>query len=143
MGWKPSCFIMLPIFGPSNERDTIGLAADTAANPLLYIAPYDLDAANPLTYLGPYSYFSYAVMYNDLADSVGEYVRFSQAEWTPIPRYNMPGLSRVRTRCEFHVQGKQDESSLETLESVFFTSKTRNSCHSQTKSVRIPATARI
>ena len=39
-GWKPQCFLMLPIFGPSNERDTLGLAADTAANPLLYIAPY-------------------------------------------------------------------------------------------------------
>ena len=59
-GWKPQFFIMLPIFGPSNERDTIGLAADTAANPLLYIAPYDFVADNPLTYLGPYSYFTYA-----------------------------------------------------------------------------------
>ena len=38
-GWKPACYIMLPIFGPSNERDTVGLAADTAANPLTYIAP--------------------------------------------------------------------------------------------------------
>ena len=43
-GWKPACFIMLPIYGPSNERDTLGLAADTAANPLLYIAPYDFEA---------------------------------------------------------------------------------------------------
>ena len=39
-GWKPQCFLMLPIYGPSNERDTVGLAADTAANPLLYISPY-------------------------------------------------------------------------------------------------------
>ncbi len=38
-----------------------GLAADTAANPLLYIAPYHFDLNNPLTYLGPYSYFAYAV----------------------------------------------------------------------------------
>ena len=54
-GWKPQCFIMLPIYGPSNERDTLGLAADTAANPLLYIAPYNFKANNPLTYLGPYT----------------------------------------------------------------------------------------
>ena len=27
-GWKPGCYLMLPIFGPSNERDTLGLAAD-------------------------------------------------------------------------------------------------------------------
>ena len=39
-GWKPQCYVMLPIFGPSNERDTVGLAADTAANPLTYVAPY-------------------------------------------------------------------------------------------------------
>ena len=42
-GWEPQMFIMLPIYGPSNERDTLGLAADTAANPLLYISPYDFD----------------------------------------------------------------------------------------------------
>ena len=41
-----------PDFGPSNERDTVGLAADTAANPLLYIAPYSFVADDPLTYLG-------------------------------------------------------------------------------------------
>jgi ABC-type transporter lipoprotein component MlaA/pimeloyl-ACP methyl ester carboxylesterase len=143
-GWKPSCFIMLPIFGPSNERDTIGLAADTAANPLLYIAPYDLDAANPLTYLGPYSYFSYAVMYNDLADSVGEYVRFSQAEMDPYSEIQYAWtFARENQVANFHVQGKQDESSLETLESVFFTFKDPEfPGHSQTKSVRIPATGK-
>ena len=40
---------MLPIFGPSNERDTLGLGADTVANPLIYIAPYKLVADNLLT----------------------------------------------------------------------------------------------
>jgi len=69
-GWKPNCYIMLPIFGPSNDRDVLGLGADTAANPLLYISPYEFVANNPLTYLGPYSYFTYAVMYNDFADTV-------------------------------------------------------------------------
>jgi len=82
-GWQPQFFIMLPIYGPSNDRDTVGLAADTAANPLLYIAPYDFDIHKPLTYLGPYSYLAYAIMYNNLSDSVGEYVRFSQAEMDP------------------------------------------------------------
>ena len=38
---------MLPIFGPSNERDTVGLAADTAANPLTYVAPYPFSVAQP------------------------------------------------------------------------------------------------
>src|SRR5271156_5516391 len=57
-GWQPQFYIMLPVFGPSNDRDTIGLAADTAANPLLYISPYDFDVNKPLTYLGPYSWIS-------------------------------------------------------------------------------------
>ncbi len=43
-----SCYIMLPFLGPSNERDTIGyLVADTAANPLIYIAPYDVILSDP------------------------------------------------------------------------------------------------
>jgi len=89
---------MLPIYGPSNERDTVGLAADTAANPLLYIAPCKFVANDPLTYLGPYTYFTYAVMYNDLADSVGEYVRFSQAEMDPYltARNGSPNFPRLR-----------------------------------------------
>ena len=82
-GWQPHCYVMLPFFGQSNERDTLGLAADTASNPLLYISPYKIVADDPLTYLGPYTYFTYAVMYNDLSDSVREYVRFSQAESDP------------------------------------------------------------
>lgn len=57
-GWTPHFYLMLPLFGPSNDRDAIGLAADTASNPLLYIAPYEIEADNPLTYLGPYTYFT-------------------------------------------------------------------------------------
>ncbi len=141
-GWQPKCFIMLPVFGPSNERDTLGLAADTAANPLLYIAPYDFEASNPLTWLGPYSYFNYAVMYNDLADTVGEYVRFSEAETDPysVIQYAWT-VARENQVANFQVKGKPDEASLETLESVFFTYKDPEfPVHAKTRSVRIPAT---
>jgi ABC-type transporter lipoprotein component MlaA/pimeloyl-ACP methyl ester carboxylesterase len=143
-GWKPECFIMLPVFGPSNERDTVGLAADTAANPLLYIAPYKFDANNPLTYLGPYTYFTYAVMYNDLSESVGEYVRFSQAEMDPYSEIQYAWtFARENRVADFQVKGKQDEASLETLESVFFTFKNPEfPGHGKTRSVLIPATGR-
>ena len=143
-GWKPECFIMLPVFGPSNERDTVGLAADTAANPLLYIAPYKFDANNPLTYLGPYSYFTYAVMYNDLSDSVGEYVRFSQAEMDPYSEIQYAWtFARENRVADFQVKGKQDEASLETLESVFFTFKNPEfPGRGKTRSVLIPTTGR-
>ena len=143
-GWKPNCYLMLPIFGPSNERDTLGFAADTAANPLIYIAPYKFNANNPLTYLGPYSYFSYAVMYNDLSDSVDEYVRFSQAEMDPYSEIQYAWtFARENRVVEFQVKGKQDEASLETLESVFFTYKDPEfPGRGKTRSVSIPGTVR-
>jgi len=143
-GWSPHCFIMLPVFGPSNERDTVGLAADTLANPLLYISPYDFVASDPLTYLGPYSYFTYAVKYNDLSDTVNEYVRFSQAETDPYSEIQYAWtFARENQVANFQVKGKQDEASLETLESVFFTYKDPEfPSHATTRSVRIPTTGR-
>jgi ABC-type transporter lipoprotein component MlaA len=143
-GWQPQCFIMLPLLGPSNERDTLGFAADTAANPLLYIAPYELDVNNPLTYLGPYTYFTYAVMYNDLSDTVGEYVRFSQAEADPYSEIQYAWtFARANRVADFQMKGKPDEASLETLESVFFTFKDPEfPSHSTTRSVAIPATGK-
>ena len=143
-GWKPQCYLMLPIFGPSNERDTLGLAADTAANPLLYIAPYKFEVNKPLTYLGPYSYFVCVVMYNNLADSVDEYVRFSQAEMDPYSEIQYAWTFARETQvANFQVKGKQDEASLETLESVFFTFKDPEfPGRGKTRSVLIPATGR-
>jgi ABC-type transporter lipoprotein component MlaA/pimeloyl-ACP methyl ester carboxylesterase len=143
-GWQPMCFIMLPVYGPSNERDTVGLAADTAANPLLYISPYDFVADDPLTYLGPYSYFTYAEMYNNLSDSVNEYVRFSQAEMDPYSEVQYAWtFARANRVANFQVKGKTDPASLETIQSVFFTYQDPEfPNHGQTRSARIPATGR-
>jgi ABC-type transporter lipoprotein component MlaA/pimeloyl-ACP methyl ester carboxylesterase len=143
-GWKPNCYLMLPILGPSNERDTLGFAADTAANPLIYIAPYRIVANDPLTYLGPYTYFTYAVMYNDLSDSVGEYVRFSQAEMDPYSEIQYAWtFARANRVADFQVKGKQDKASLETLESVFFTYQDPEfPGRGKTRSALIPATGR-
>lgn len=143
-GWKPGCFIMLPIFGPSNERDTLGLTADTLSNPLLYISPYKFESDKPLTYLGPYTYFSYTVMYNNLSDSVGEYVRFSQAEMDPYSEIQYAWtFARANRVADYQVKGEQDEASLETLESVFFTYKDPEfPGRGKTRSIRMPATGR-
>ncbi len=143
-GWRPQCFIMLPIFGPSNERDTVGLAADTAANPLLYLAPYQPVEDNPLTYLGPYSYFTYAVMCNNLAGTVGGYVRFSQAEMDPYSEVQYGWtFERANRVANFQVKGKPDEASLETLGSVFSTFKDPEfPGRATTRSVLIPATGK-
>jgi ABC-type transporter lipoprotein component MlaA/pimeloyl-ACP methyl ester carboxylesterase len=143
-GWKPSCYLMLPLFGPSNDRDALGLGADTAANPLLYISPYKFVANDPTTWLGPYTYFSYAVMYNDFSDTVREDVRFSKAEMDPYAEIQYAWTFVRKNRvADFRVKGKQDEASLETLESVFFTFKDPAfPDRGKTRSVLIPATGR-
>ena len=143
-GWKPHFYIMLPVYGPSNDRDTVGLAADTAANPLIYISPYAFVADDPLTWLGPYTYLSYVIMYNNLSDSVGGYVRFSQAEMDPYSEIQYAWtFVRANRVANFQVKGKQDPASLETLESVFFTFKDPAfPDYGKTRSVLIPATGK-
>jgi ABC-type transporter lipoprotein component MlaA/pimeloyl-ACP methyl ester carboxylesterase len=143
-GWKPNCYLMLPFLGPSNDRDALGWAADTAANPLLYISPYNLVEDDPLTYLGPYSYFTYVDMYNNLSDTVDESVRFSQAEMDPYSEIQYAWTFARKNRvADYQVKGKQDEASLETLESVFFTFKDPEfPGRGKTRSVLIPATGR-
>ncbi len=137
-GWQPKCFIMLPFFGPSNERDTVGLAADTAANPLLYFAPFGSAENDPFTYIGG------VVAYNGLSDTVNEYVRFSQAEMDPYSEIEYAWtFARQNRVADFEVKGKPDEATLETIESVFFTYKDPEfPSHGKTKSVTISATGR-
>ena len=143
-GWEPDFFLMLPFFGPSNDRDTVGLFGDEAANPALYFSPYGFHISKPLTYLSPYSYFTTAVAYNDLSDNVEEYVRFSQAEMDPYSEIQYAWtFARANRVANFQVKGKRDEASLETLESVFFTYKDPElPSRARTRSVLIPATGR-
>ena len=145
-GWNPGCFVMLPVYGPSNERDAIGLVGDTAANPLLYISPYHLVANNPLTWLGPYTYLTYAVQYNALSDSVDEFSRFTKAESDSYSTvqfaWTFARKSQIRAP-DFHVTGEQDPATLETLRSSFFTYKDpRFPGRGKTRSALIPGTGR-
>ena len=143
-GWKPACYIMLPIFGPSNERDTVGLAADTAANPLTYIAPYPASTPVALTYVSPYTYISYGILYNNLSDTVDDYVRFARAEKDAYSELQYAWtFVRENRVADLQVKGKPDPASLETLESVFFTFKKPDfPGRGKTRSVLIPATGR-
>jgi ABC-type transporter lipoprotein component MlaA/pimeloyl-ACP methyl ester carboxylesterase len=143
-GWRPDFFLMLPLFGPSNDRDTVGLAGDTASNPLLYISPYNFKENDPFTWLGPYSYFTYAVMYNDMSDSVEDYVRFAKAEMDPYAEIEYAWtFARETRRPDFHIKGPPDPAALQTLSSAFLTTKDPNFLsHSKTRSVLIPTTGR-
>jgi ABC-type transporter lipoprotein component MlaA len=143
-GWNPHLFLMLPIYGPSDERDTLGLALDSASNPLLYVSPYKFDVNAPATYLSPYAYFTYFVMYNDLSDSVNELVRFSQAEMDPYAELQYTSTFVHMTRKpDLKLKGPRDEASLETLLSIFLTPQDPNFLgRAKTRSVLIPATHR-
>jgi ABC-type transporter lipoprotein component MlaA/pimeloyl-ACP methyl ester carboxylesterase len=143
-GWKPACYLMLPIYGPSNERDTVGLAADTAADPLTYIAPYPARTPKALTYVSPYTYISYGILYNNLSDTVNDYVRVAQSEMDAYSELQYAWtFVRENRVADFQVKGKPDPASLETLETVFFTFKDPEfPGRGKTRSVFIPATGR-
>src|ERR1039457_939656 len=143
-GWNPQFYVMLPIFGPSNERDTIGLAADTAANPLTYIAPYPTRTPGYLTYVSPYTYISYGILYNNLSDTVDDYVRVAQSEADAYSELQYAWTFVRKNRvADFQVKGEPDPASLETLETVFFTFKDPEfPGRGKTRSVLIPVTGR-
>ena len=129
-GWRPDFYLMLPILGPSNDRDVLGLIGDAAAN--------------PLTYFSPYSYGSYGISYNNLAGTVDEYVRRSQTETDPYATLQLTApYLRENEKANFQVTGPQDAASLETLRMIFFTFKNPNFPNrGTTRSVRIPATGK-
>lgn len=143
-GWNPGCFLMLPIFGPSNERDTVGFAADTAANPLTYLTPSPFNIEDPLTYVSPYTYYSFANTYNNLSDTVDDSVRFTRTQMDPysVLQYAWT-FARANRVADFQVKGTRDEAALETLESVFFTFQDREFPNrGKTRSIPIAATGK-
>ncbi|HXK24628.1 MAG TPA: VacJ family lipoprotein [Myxococcota bacterium] len=68
-GWRPSTFLMLPVFGPSSVRDTVGLVPDTLLDPVTYF-PFAPGAG-------------IALAYNDLVDSIEPYRRFVRSSFDP------------------------------------------------------------
>jgi ABC-type transporter lipoprotein component MlaA/pimeloyl-ACP methyl ester carboxylesterase len=143
-GWQPTCYIMLPVFGPSNERDTLGWAADASANPLTYITPYSITTENPLTFFSPYVYFSYAIIYNNLADSVDGYARFVTAETDPYALMQFAWtFVRETKKPDLRLTEEPDRTSLETLQSTMITvADPRFSDRGSTRSLRIQQTGR-
>jgi pimeloyl-ACP methyl ester carboxylesterase len=135
---------MLPVLGPSNERDAIGFAFDSAANPLTYVTPYPFTPDDPLTYLTPYTYYSAGATYNGLSDTVEGYSRFIEAEKDAYATLHY-GWSFVRSnrKPDFQLKGEQDRATLETLQSALVKVKDPEfPSRSQTASVLIKATGR-
>jgi ABC-type transporter lipoprotein component MlaA len=107
-GWNPGFFIMLPILGPSDDRDAAGLIGDAADEPQSYFFPYDLGSPS--------------AMANNFSDTVEASVIFSksQADSYSILEYAWSFANENR-KVDMRLIGNQDEPSLETLQAVFCT----------------------
>jgi ABC-type transporter lipoprotein component MlaA/pimeloyl-ACP methyl ester carboxylesterase len=129
-GWKPDCFLMLPLLGPSSDRDALGTAADAAAN--------------PITYFTPYSYSSYGFAFNDLSDSVDRYKRLSESESDPYSIMRLAqSFSNPDRKPTWPLSGPTDEATLETLQAAAFGVKDPEfPGRGKTRSVLIPATGK-
>jgi len=129
-GWEPAFYLMLPIFGPSDDRDGVGLVGDAAANPMFYFYPYE--------------FISPGITANDLTDTVEGYVCFSKAQADPysILEYAW-SFAKENRKVDMSVVGNQDEPTLETLQSVFVNyTNAEFPAWGRTRSVLIPATGK-
>ena len=106
-GWTPRIYLMLPIAGPSNERDSLGMVVD--------------GLMNPLSYFPPYSYVPHLVRYNDLTGTVDDYVRVTKSDFDPyfVLKYGWT-LKRESDGVDLTLEGDQDIPALDTLASVTF-----------------------
>jgi ABC-type transporter lipoprotein component MlaA len=107
-GWQPQVYLMVPITGPSNERDLTGGLLDRFLYPLTYVS-------------SPWSYSSLGIVYNNLTDTVDDYVRTTRAEYDPysVLRYAW-SINREHRPAPLPMPADHDIPSLETLQSVFF-----------------------
>lgn len=129
-GWNPNFYLMLPILGPSSDRDAAGTAADALVN--------------PITYFSPYSYIPTGARYNELSDAVDGYVRAIDSEMDPysLLRY-AAALQRKEAPIDWELHGPQDAPSLETLKVVLFgPHDPQFPDRGKTREVKIPGTGR-
>jgi phospholipid-binding lipoprotein MlaA len=71
-GTGTGVYIVLPLFGPSNVRDTVGLVGGQFLNPVRYVDPAEASIA--------ISAFDYT---NDYTFRLGEYESFKKAAYDP------------------------------------------------------------
>ena len=129
-GWQPKNYVVLPFFGPSDERSALGLVGDKLSEPLNYYPPYDM--------------ISPATTYNRLSDLSEEAKRLLQMDadpyatskilWTYGSKDGLPDLQ---------MRGPIDLPTLQTFGAVKFGPKDPEFLvQSRDISVKIPATGK-
>ncbi|RPJ31006.1 MAG: hypothetical protein EHM17_15885, partial [Verrucomicrobiaceae bacterium] len=129
-GWRPGTYLMLPVFGPSDECHALGTAADRFAD--------------PLNYSEPYSYISAGTSFNRLSESTDEVLRLIRSSADPYADTRIlwthavaPGTPDMRLR------GPVDMPTLQTLGISLIRCKDRDfPLRGREMSVRVPATGR-
>jgi phospholipid-binding lipoprotein MlaA len=102
-GWQPRTYLMLPVFGPSDECNALGIAGDRAANPLNYIEP--LRYASALT------------SFNSLSHTTDEFVRFAESSADPYVDTKLIWTHAMAPgEPDMSLRGPVDLPTLETLE---------------------------
>ena len=103
-GWKPSTYLVLPVFGPSSVRDGLGLIPDTALNPASYFFP-----ASPVLNL------------NQLSDFVPTYRRLTRTTYDPYQLAKVLWtLARDNDLADYDYEPGQGPA-VESLQAVFLT----------------------
>lgn len=129
-GWKPQTYVVMPFFGPSDDRHATGFVADEIVKPWNYAYPYTLG--------------SYSTTYNTASDKTEEARRLTQAEtdsyelvkyaWTYATKDQQP---------DWRVKGQIDKPTLQTLAAVRISYQDPDFLsRGKEISVRIPTTGR-
>jgi len=130
-GWRPKTYMVLPLFGPSDERNTLGLLADRAATPLNY--------ANQ-----PYLSATYLTTYNQLAatSETAQQLLEIEADSYSIVKYAWSHGSKYE-KPDTTQRGEVDIPTLQTLAAVLITPENENFLASNREiKVKIPTTGR-
>jgi len=126
-GWQSDVYLVLPVFGPSSDRNAIGQVADGVANPIPY-ASYAMSAAG----------------FNNLSENVDDLARFGESASDPYVTAKFgASLAIPGKKPDFQPAGVRDEASLETIQVAFLTCHDREFPHrGLTDSAVIPSTAK-
>ena len=129
-GWKPDHYVVLPFFGPSDERSAVGLVGDKLSEPLNYYPPYGMiSPAVTYNYLSDHSENARRSLQTD-ADSYAT----SRIVWTYSAKGGVPDLQ---------MRGPIDLPTLETFGAVKFGPQhSEFLTQGREISVKIPSTGR-
>lgn len=130
-GWRPKSYLVLPLFGPSDERHALGSFADRATNPLAYINQSNLSPA-------------YVTTYNELANTseLARQVIEAGADSYSNVKYSWTYNSKYE-QAKPYKTGPIDLPTLQTLAAASITPKNKKFIESSRQiKVRIPTTGR-